>query len=171
MSWETAAAEVEKLLHCLSPRFMLFVLILSGGLFFMPPAWAAYLSLDNWISAHRFWMGLGMVLSAAYLIPFGVSPIAEKAIAEHRAKGKIAHVMSNLAEDEKRFLRRFYFPRQISHLIVWRHEVGKLENDGVVFSPGDSGLSNMQEVHCLTNAALGYIEKHKELERTNPNLH
>ncbi len=176
MPWDAILSGVEKLLHWFSPRFMLFILLLSAGLFFMPLRWASYLSVDGLIASHRMWLGLGMLVSAAYLVPFGVSPIVEKGISERHSKGRMAQVMSNLAEDEKRFLRRFYFPRHISHIIVWRHEVGKLESDGVVFCPGDSGLSNMQQVYCLTEATLKYIAKHKEvflatLERTNPNLH
>lgn len=162
MPWDTALAVVEKLFHWLSPRFMCFVFILCGGLFFIPPHLASYLSIQEIITAHRGWWALGMVVSAAYLIPFGVSPFLEKQCAQTHAMRNMNWVMSNLAQEEKRLLRRFYFPTHTGHLIVWRHEVGKLESDGVVFCLGDSRLTNRQEVFALTRASLKYIENHKE---------
>jgi len=74
----------------------------------------------------------------------------------------MARLMSSLSQEEKRFLRRFYFPVHTGHVIVWRHEVGKLEADGIVFCPGNSGLTNRQEVYSLTPAVLTYMARHKE---------
>ena len=152
---------------------MFFILLLSASLFFMPPAWAAYFALDSWISAHKAWLSGGMFLSTAYLVPFGVSPIFEGKIKARHFAQKIADVMSNLTEDEKQTLRRLYLPKPTSHLIAWPHQIGKLESDGVLFCPGDSGLGNNEKVYCLTATALKYVEKHKkvfleELERTKP---
>jgi hypothetical protein len=174
MAWETILAGVEKLLHWFSPRFMVFIFLLSAGLFFMPPAWASFLALDSSIHRYKPWLGGGMVLSAAYLIPFGVSPFVERRVALWRRARAIGHVMSNLAPDEKRLLRRFFFPSRNGRIIVWRHEIGRLESDGVLFCPGDAGLQNRQEVFCLTDEASRYIEKHRgflaELEGINPNI-
>lgn len=172
MPVDTTLAAIEKILHWLSPRFMLFVLILSACLFFMPPAWAVFLSLDKWIPAHKFWMGMGMVVSAMYLIPFGISPPIEREIGKYRANRKITKTINHLAEDEKRFLRQFYFPSHNGHIMAWPHEVGKLETDGVIFCPGDSGLKDGMLAYCLTDATQKYIRNHKEflveLEKVNP---
>ena len=138
----------------------------------MPPAWAAYLSLNTWIPSHKLWMGLGMVISAIYLIPYGVSPVVEGGISKHAANRKIAENMEHLADDEKRFLRRFYFPNRVGRVMAWPHEIGRLETDGVLFCPGDSGLKDKMQTYCMTNGVLKYIAKHRDfladLERINP---
>jgi hypothetical protein len=170
MPWDTAVAGIEKLLHWVSPRFMTFILLLCTVLFFMPTAWVAHFALADWVSLHRAWLGLGMFVSAAYLIPFGVSPRIEKELEARRSAKKLSHIMSHLAESEKQFLRRFYFPKHVGHVIVWKHEVGKLESDGIVFFPNDFHFENGQEGVSLTSAALKYIEQHQEfltmLDRT-----
>ena len=113
-----------------------------------------------------------MVISAAYLIPFGVSPIIEGEVEKHKANKKFAHIMGHLADDEKRFLRRFYFPNRSGRVMAWPHEIGKLESDGVLFCPGDSGLKDQMQTYWLTDATMNYAAKHKtvlaELERIDP---
>ena len=161
--WDKIADIGEALFRRLSPRLMFFVLVVSAALFFMPPAWAAYLSLDTWISAHKFWPGLGMVVSIAYLVPFGISPPIERQIKHHRLKGKALQTMAHLATDERAVIRGFYFPVRRGHIMAWPHEIGKLEVDGVLFCPGPSGLKDQMQTYCLTDTASKYIEN-------NPNV-
>jgi hypothetical protein len=159
MAWDLPG--IEKLLHWLSPRFMTFLLLVCGALFFAPSRWTSQLSLDGWIAIHRTLLGGGFFVSAVYLIPFGISPMVENWASSKVADRKMSHVMSSLAVDEKKLIRRFYFPDKNGRLIVWPHEVGKLASDGVVFCPGEAGLRNEMVVYSLTPAALRYIEKHK----------
>src|SRR5438046_10718111 len=86
MPWDTLLSGAEKLLHWFSPRFMCFVFLFCSGMFFMPSACASYLSVQDIITAHRAWWGMGMIVSLAYLIPFGVSPFAESKFAALRSK-------------------------------------------------------------------------------------
>jgi hypothetical protein len=93
-------------------------------------------------------------------------------VGKDRANKKIARIMGQLADDEKSFLRRFYFPNREGHITAWPHEIGNLEFDGVVFCPGDSGLKDQIQTYCLTEAAQRYVAEHQtflaELEKTNP---
>jgi hypothetical protein len=151
---------------------MFFVLILSAVLFFMPPAWAADLSLNTRVPAHKLWLGLGMIVSGIYLVPYGVSPIVEGGVVKYAATRRIAQNMGRLAEDEKGFLRRFYFPHRVGRVMAWPHEIGKLESDGVLFRPEESVLKDKMQTYCLTDAASKYVTKHKtflsELESVDP---
>jgi hypothetical protein len=117
-------------------------------------------------------MGLSMVVSGIYLLPFGVSPMVEHGLGKYRSNKRVAEVMSKLAPDEKRLVRQFYFPAREGHIMAWPHEVGKLESDGVLFSPGETGLKDTMKTYCLTPSASKYAAKHRdflaELEKTKP---
>jgi hypothetical protein len=162
MTWDTLISVLGKLLHLVSPRLVLFIFLISAGLFFLPYKVAEYIFVHDWVVYHRAWLGLSMVVSGFYLIPFGVSPIVERQIASWRSKHTVATAIENLATDEKNFIKRFYVPQRVGQIKVWKHEVGKLESDGIVRCVQGANLVNHMEVYCMTATASKYVNDHPE---------
>lgn len=113
--------------------------------------------LVQWRERYLPWFLASAIITGLWILTFPVE-IAAKHCIEYR---KIARRLSDLAGDEKRFLLRF-FQSNTSVVIAWPHEMGKLEVDGILFRPSDSGFGNNQFNYSLTPRASKYVSRHKD---------
>lgn len=168
MAWDVLLSGVEKLLHWFSPRFMLFVLLLSSALFFMPPAWAARLSLDGWIASHRAWLSGGMIISAVYLIPFGVLPIVEKKYHSKKAKEGIRDNLRNLPGYEAALVRRCLLnDGRATEAIADKGTAKSLEKKGILWESVDHTVRG-GVAYSITSAAYTVLKEPEFSKKFSP---
>jgi hypothetical protein len=110
-----------------------------------------------------------MIVSAIYLIPFGISPIMESKYHSRRHKGKIRNHMRNLPGYEAALVRRCLLnDGRATEVIADKGTARSLERKGILWESVDHTARGGHTAYSITNSAYAVLKEPEFAEKLAP---
>jgi hypothetical protein len=148
----------------LTPKFMAFISIVSAFLLFTPSRYLAAIGVSEIALRFHQWIGLALVISVAFQIPFSVWPWGQYRWKLHKIRQHAKHTLHHLLWEQEELLATFFFNRADSMLldISQTQAANTLAPDGIVVPHPNQfiGMNPPKWVYSIAPWAKRYIKKH-----------